>query len=204
VTDPFYDVVANLAVYHSFLPLRRDDSNGHVQKLSLWNARKPCTLTGTQNGNSNSDQQATKLAHFWNWGGESEGQTQISVAQSIKWHTKFNLVIDQSLIESLALALSFPERFQKRLPAAERTRLFQLLSKKADEFIDALILRLDEKKVFETGRPISHVFADMIGCITFLKEQARTDGSKISTSKEFAEIEELRRCFWWQTLGTYL
>lgn len=198
--------MADLAVYQRFLPLRRNNSNAQVEVQFLCNARDSCVLTDTQIGNGVSNQQVLELACFWNWGGVCAGYTQLSVARYFKSEreTTLNLVLDHSLVESLRSALTFSERFRPGLPAAEKTELFKQLHKKADQFINAIILRLDEKKRFESGRPISHVVADIIACIAFLKDQAGVNDSKINSSQEYKKIEHLRRCFWLKKLGIYL
>jgi hypothetical protein len=189
-------------VYHDFLSVVRNSPTGHVASDSIMNAQKPCNLTGPQNDDDHPNEQ--NLACMWNWGSRRANQTPRTIASHFKTATTFNLVIDQSLVEDLTSALCFPERFQRGLPAAERTKLFQHLFKRSEEFVNAIILRLDERELFESGRPIAHVFSDVVGCISFLRNQAAKEDSQMSSSDEFEDFERLRRLFWWDKLSTSL
>jgi hypothetical protein len=165
-------------------------------------ARSQCNVAGRRDCDGHSNER--NLASMWNWGAHGTDDTPRTIASHFKTATTCNLVIDQSLLKDLTSALRFPERFQLGLPAAERTRLFQHLFKTSEEFINAIILRLDERGLFASGRPIAHVFSDVISCISFLRNQAVKEDSQMSSSDEFEEFERLRGTFWRDKLSTSL
>jgi hypothetical protein len=186
--------------YYSFRPVLRNSPTGHVVGVSIMNARKPCNLAGPRNDDDHSNEQ--NLASMWNWGAHCADHTQKTVASHFKTATTFNLVVDQSLVKDLASALCFPERFHIGLPAAERTTLYSRLFTMSEEFINTIILRLDERGLFESGRPIAHVFSDVISCISFLRSQAENEDSGMSSSDEFKKFERFRKSFWQRCYGT--
>jgi hypothetical protein len=138
-----------------------------------------------------------ELAHIWNWGNDTldlpYANTPKAIARKFKalsppW---WNLLIIQSLINDLHFAL-YGTRFQDIEPDS----LFLRLRACANDFLNLVILRLDSQHLFETGRPISHVFVDIIACLFFLREKAGMKDDKSSIIDQVYEIVALREWFW--------
>lgn len=80
----------------------------------------------------------------------------------------WRLPIAEKLIQSLYFAL-YNGRFEME---GRGSYLFQLLKRHSDGYMEKIILHLDSRNLFGKGRPISHVFMDLIACITFLRDEA--------------------------------
>jgi hypothetical protein len=145
---------------------------------------------------------ATK-AQIWNWG--SQGLDSIinpkAVAKQLTESRpkRWNLPILQSLIDDLHDAL-YEKRFRD---SEQRSPLFRSLSDVADGFVNHIILELHANAFFESGRPIAHIFADLIACILFLKELAGRSDDSSSQADQLQEIQALRERFWRNKFGTH-
>ena len=71
----------------------------------------------------------------------------------------------------------------------------------ANGFLNHIILRFDSQHLFETGRPISHVFADIIACLFLLREKAGVRDDTSTVTDQIHEIVALREWFWHSKLG---
>jgi hypothetical protein len=102
------------------------------------------------------------------------------------------------LIDDLQLSL-FGDRLDSFVPGAHKSPLFTSLKEKANEFIDAIILHFREVDLFHTGRPIAHVFADLIGCVTFLRGHEAKDQQ---ITRQF--FIDMRSSFWKENMGNLI
>jgi hypothetical protein len=134
-------------------------------------------------------------AHIWNWGNEMVDASTVrspqTIANEFKFRQLWNLPIDQSLINDLQYSL-YDFRFQD----ADNGSLYGRLRHHACYFLDVIILRLDSQTLFETGRPISHVIADIIACLAFLREKAGKRDDATSYKEQVHEIMDMRENFW--------
>lgn len=141
-------------------------------------------------------------AHIWNWGHErldsNRADTPKTIAREFKLGSPrwWNLPIIQSLINDLHFAF-YGYSFQDVV----KDFLFTQLRDRADDFLNLVILRLDNMNLFETGRPISHVFADIIACLVFLRERAGMKEDRSSITDQVLEIVALREWFWHGKFG---
>lgn len=83
----------------------------------------------------------------------------------------------------------------------ENDHLFRRLRDRANDFLNHVILRLDSQNLFETGRPVSHIFADIIACLVFLRERAGMKDDRSSITEQVYEIVHLREQFWHDEFG---
>jgi hypothetical protein len=110
----------------------------------------------------------------------------------------WSLAIHDSLLTALKFAL-FGDRFDVSSSIPESI-LFNKLDRIANEYMRYIILRLSDENLFKTGRPISHVFVDVIACVKVLKALIKSE----DPSNE--GIERTRFCtdrkeFWKINLG---
>ena len=132
-------------------------------------------------------------AEVLNWGTNFE-LTPREAANQIKQSGTWNLPIVQSLIHDLHDSL-----YGQRLQDSVQAPLFTHLEAICNGFLNHIILALDKKGLFESGRPVAHVFVDIIACIRFLRELARNSDDE---SDQFPKLEELQRLFWRDKFGT--
>jgi hypothetical protein len=147
-----------------------------------------------------------QAAQIWTWGTvtskkgkEAIGATGNSPAMACKHFrdrgTHWPLPIHQSLLKALETAL-----YGNRLkPERLRSKLYAQLQCNARGFMRHLILKLGagEEKLFESGRPLCHVFVDIIACITFLKRRAGDENENETSLKEMhIDICTERKEFW--------
>ena len=120
----------------------------------------------------------------------------MSKAEHFKSRSEWKLPIFQSLIKDLHSAL-YKGRFND---GQSDSSLFVDLQGLANGFLNHIILRLDDWELFETGRPISHIFVDIIACIDFLRTKTKTkdDTSREEEKKEFGRSQE---CVWKNTIS---
>ena len=125
----------------------------------------------------------------------TEPATPRSIALRIKGTNAVpSLPVHKSLLHALSFAL-FGSRFDSKTTISG---LFQLLEGIASGYTRYLIHRIDMKKLFETGRPISHVFLDVIASVTFMKDLAKMDKKETELPKFWAE----RQTFWKGKFGS--
>ena len=105
------------------------------------------------------------------------------------------LLVDYSLYDDLETCL-----YARRFVPEESSPLFMALHKAAKRFIFSMILRMEERNVFNV-RPIAHVFADIIACVSFIRKTvALGNEDQCSYSEECDNISKLREDFWDQKL----
>lgn len=138
-------------------------------------------------------------AFIWNWGCDHETDNPGLIAWEFKTEHQV-LLIDTSLIDDLRVSL-FADRFDSIVPEANMSHLYRSLRENTYQLINAIILHLDEVGMFESGRPVSHIFADVIACISFLRQLARgkRKGKKIVSDKFLVS----RTGFWGKKLGIF-
>jgi hypothetical protein len=138
-------------------------------------------------------------AFILNWGCDYETHDPGLIAREFKTEHQV-LLIDTSLIDDLRVSL-FADRFDSIVPEANRSHLYRSLKANAYQLMDAIILHLDEVGMFESGRPVAHIFADVIACISFLRQIARGKPK----SKKFVADKFLasRIRFWGKKLGIF-
>ena len=179
--------------YCAFSPLKRNPA-GKLDRTAFINCH--CHWSqGTHDPNTSASDKA--LAYTWNWGDRNdEPHTPASIAGRFK---KRNLLlVDNSLIDDLGFSL-FADRLNSIIAEANYSIVYKSLKGKSRELINAIILHLDEIHLFETGRPIDHIFADLIACISFLRQRVGSRGiGKKSPSEKFLAS---RKCFWERKLG---
>jgi hypothetical protein len=171
-------------VYHD---VRHDNppKNTHcVSSKPLDNDRVPCRGPWTI--------EDKKCAEIWNWGGlavdeVNQACTLMAKAKYFKSQSEWKLPICQSLLKDLHCAL-YKRRFDD---GQSNSSLIEDLEGLANGFLNHIILRLDDRKLFETGRPISHIFVDIKACIDFLRTKAKCkdDVSREERKKEFGKSQ---------------
>ena len=122
----------------------------------------------------------------------------IATSTDFKYHRppcQFYLPINQSLIDDLRKAF-YDNRFNERVNGP----LFQQLLDRANGFLRHVILRFDNQRLFETGRPISHIFADIIACLSLLRDKAAME---TEDNNHVDEIVTLRKQFWKEAISIY-
>ena len=141
-------------------------------------------------------------AYNWNWGNKGvdadQTKTPKAIAIEFKSHPPpwWNVPIIQSLLNDLHFAF-----YNCRFQDAESDSLFIQLRDCANGFLNHIILRFDSQHLFETGRAISHVFADIIACVSLLHEKAGRKDDKSTVKDQIHEIVALREWFWHSKLG---
>jgi hypothetical protein len=74
------------------------------------------------------------------------------------------------------------------------------LHKEANRFLFSVILRMEERNVY-SFRPIAHVIADIIACVSFIRERVALGNKRqCHYSKEWDKISKRREDFWNKTL----
>lgn len=139
-----------------------------------------------------------ELARVWNWGvATSTTNTPATVASYFKSKPNpVSLLVDYSLYSDLESCF-YAHRFVPEVLSP----LFKALHKEAKRFIFSMILRMEERNVFNL-RPISHVIADIIACVSFTRETvALGDEKQCHFSEEWDKISKLREEFWRETLA---
>lgn len=91
--------------------------------------------------------------------------------------------------------------YSYRFQDVQDDSLFIQLSDCANGFLNHIILHFDNQHLFKTGRPISHIFADIIACVFFLREKAGHRNDKSTVTDQVHEIVALREWFWHSKLG---
>jgi hypothetical protein len=105
------------------------------------------------------------------------------------------LLVDYSLYNDLEYCL-----YTCRFVPEESSPLFIALHKEAKRFVFSMILRMEERNVFNF-RPISHVIADIIACVSFTRETVALENEKqCHYAEEWDKISKLREEFWHKTL----
>jgi len=130
----------------------------------------------------------------------AKDQTPRSIAQRIKRLNAAavpSLPVHKSLLHALRFAL-FGSRFDSKTDFSD---LFNHLEGIAWGYTRYLIHVFDMKKLFQTGRPNSHVFLDVIASVTFMKDLAKMDGPS-SRETELARFWAERQTFWKGKLGS--
>jgi hypothetical protein len=117
------------------------------------------------------------------------------VAKQLKESGTWNLPIVQSLIHDLHDVL-YDQRLQD---SAKQSYLFKKLEATCDGFLNHIIIVLQNKALFESGRPLAHIFVDIIACIRFLRKLA---GNAEDDSDQLPIFEKLRRLSWREKFGT--
>jgi hypothetical protein len=140
-----------------------------------------------------------RLAQVWNWGGNHDTHTTTSVAEYFQREHRI-LLVDASIVDDLHLSL-FSDRLDSTVPAARESTLFMTLEQKSNDFINTIIAHLNGLRMFETGRPIAHCFADLIDCISFLRKTARQQRKNMKPASE--AFVSSRISFWQRTLSIY-
>jgi hypothetical protein len=117
----------------------------------------------------------------------------------------WSLPIHESLLTALTFAL-FEDRFGAPSSTLDfrssQSKLFNLLNQIANEYMRHIILRLRGENLFKTGRPISHVFLDIIDCVKSIKDLAKKEDPG-DEGKERAKFCDSRDEFWKPKLGFY-
>lgn len=91
--------------------------------------------------------------------------------------------------------------YNDRFQDVQNDSLFMQLRECADGFLNHIILRFDSQELFKTGRPISHIFADIIACLLLLREKVGVRDDKSTVTDRIHEIVALREWFWHEKLG---
>lgn len=74
------------------------------------------------------------------------------------------------------------------------------LHKEANRFLFSMILRMEERNVYNF-RPIAHVIADIIACVSFVRERVALGNKRqCHYSKEWDKISKRREDFWNKSL----
>jgi hypothetical protein len=165
-----------------------------------------------------------RAAEIWNWGRESKAVSPVAPwiyfrgdpGPSTPTKRPWNLPIHEALIIHLRFAL-YGKRFDGE---HHRSKVYEQLKSNSNGFMYLLILQPDAgaEKLFQSGRPISHVFKDIIDCIDFLRRKAKENppkdsrsentlrdaaeeniGSKEQQKKEFSDQQQT---YWKNMLGT--
>ena len=172
--------------YQTFEPRQPAGATVEVGALDQVRAGSPLPVVD----NVNQDE----LAYTWNWGVHRTADPRRAFREAVEhFKARPSLVIDQSLIADLKTKLYPLDPFDKGIsPELETTTLFIGLHKKATQFLNAIILRLDVSEAFDSGRPIAHVIADVIGCIKLVREHA---GNEINPNL-YCEIDDRRKKYW--------
>jgi hypothetical protein len=166
-----------------------------VDWFAIDNARthwKPDNLT-EEDSESEED-----LARIWNWGAPSDTpNTPGSAASYFKGKPiPVSLLVDYSLYNDLESCL-----YGCRFVPEESSPLFTALHKEARRFIFSMILRMEERNMFNF-RPIAHVIADIKACVSSVRQTiALGIEEQCHYSKEWDKISELRKEFWNKTLS---
>jgi len=150
--------------------------------------------------------QSTSLAYLWNWGSdqpEHNPQAFHHFFRSQNGRNKGNLIVDHSLIGDLESTLYTDHRFLGGLPEANTSCLFKKLQSFGEHFASAMILRLDERGLYLQGRPIAHVFADVIDIVRFLREKMGIDDDQTSNSILTRLVVQRRKAFWKRVFSKY-
>lgn len=134
-------------------------------------------------------------ADLWNWG-DPTSTTLGAVAGAFKFQ-RWNLVVIESLLTDLHLAF-YGQRFQV---VEYGSALFTHLCDHANGFLDFILLHFDSHSLFQTGRPIAHIVADIMACIAFLREEAGNKYASSSCTEQVRKIEKRRKDFWYSRLG---
>jgi len=143
---------------------------------------------------------------IWNWGqarvtdtqNRQRNPVQGTAVQTPRSIALPNAVpVHKSLLHALRFAL-FGSRFDSKTAISD---LFNHLEGIAWGYTRYLIHVLDMKKLFQTGRPISHVFLDVIASVTFMKDLAKMDGSS-NKETELARFWAERQTIWKGKLGS--
>ena len=160
------------------------------------NKRVPC-----QRGSDRWTEELEAKAEVWNWGNRETTAgvghitfSPLDVSRDLKSTVPrtHNLPVCQSLVDDLHSKL-FPEFFDDYV---HNSTLFARLYNHASQLLNHIILHLDGQNLFETGRPISHLFADMIACIHFLRNKVGMVDEPGNMNKDVHEITDARTAFW--------
>ena len=182
--------------YWAFTPLKRDPVGRVDRNVAFRNVRMPWTHD-SNTGDINKNEK--HLAQIWNWGENHDTRTPASVAEHFKREQGI-LLVDTSMVDDLHLSL-FSDRLDFIVPAANKSILFMSLKQKCNEFVNAIIVHLDELHMFETGRPVAHCFSDLIDCISFLRKSARQQRKNMKPASDI--FLDSRISFWQRNLGIY-
>jgi hypothetical protein len=172
--------------YSTFRPLQRNRDGRVDRNFAFRSVSKGIKMA----------MQDKSLARIWNWGGN---ENVASIAKTFKIDQGV-VIIDSSLTDDLYFSL-FDDRLDSIIPEANKSFLFASLKNRSREFVNVFVLHLDELGMFETGRPIAHVFSDLIACITFLRKRATRE---IIDKKHDSDIFQMSRIeFWEEKLGMH-
>ena len=145
-----------------------------------------------------------KFAEIWNWGNGQSTRSAVVYFTNQSGGNLKKVVINSSLINDLKESL-FGKRVQARLGSGvENSELFKTLQKEALDFTSGLIKRLDEERVFVSGRPISHVIVDIKESLKLLRENVSEIGEGQEEIDLYRKIEEQCIAEWRRKLGTTL
>lgn len=128
--------------------------------------------------------------------GDKQQSSQTPDGKSSEKKARRQVIVEKSLWEDLDHEL-YRRRFD---PKTLGSSLYEALQKEAKRFLICIIISLHQHGDVFTGRPISHVFADMIRSIVFFR-------SILKTPKQIDEETELemflkRRQTFWKTILT--
>jgi hypothetical protein len=169
-------------------------SQGRLTGTSFGNKRFPCRI-----GAAGWTAELSSQADILNWGKSMAGPntrfTPRNVAKQFQESGMWNLPIVQSLIHDLHGVL-YGQRLQD---SVEQSPLFKDLDATCNGFLNHIILALQTKALFESARPVAHIFVDIIACIRFLRKLA---GNANDESDQLQRFEELQQRFWSEKFGT--
>lgn len=172
------------------------------EDVKIWNWGNPADIS-TTGGNAQDTEGAAQQAEVTPdaLGPVTDRCTPRRVARRMA-----GLPIHGSLLSALMFAL-FNDRFGAPSSILDfrssESMLFNLLDQIANEYMRHIILRLRGEGLFRTGRPISHVFLDIIACVKSLKALAKREGpSNEGTERKL--FCAARKEFWKVKLGLYI
>lgn len=143
-----------------------------------------------------------RRAHIWNWGAQQTSATETPSAIATEFKSQmprfWNLPIIQSLIKDLHVAL-YGQLFQDR----ETSPFFECLTNRANGFLNYILLIFDHQKLFESGRPISHIIVDIIASVNYLRDKAEMKDDASDIDDQLLEFKTERKLFWKGKLGMH-
>ena len=131
---------------------------------------------------------------------DTSGIETVTVKSAAAYFKKKSIIlIDYALYDDLKNCL-----YANRLvPEQGCSPLYVSMREIATRFVFLIILRMEELRDVIINRPISHVFADIMACVKFLRETAALDWEKqIGYEDEYQRLTKRRERFWKRILTT--
>jgi hypothetical protein len=87
--------------------------------------------------------------------------------------------------------------YERRFQVVEsNSYFFNHLRDHANGFVNHILLQFDKQGLFESGRPIAHIFVDIIASLSLLRRKASHETDKTTITEQVCEFETERKTYW--------